>query len=49
MVSVFHDAKVNPLRKTAAKKAVRNWVRQKHLPDEILFIELGYNGVFTFE
>lgn len=49
VVSVFYDNGVNELRKQATKKAIRFWTRQKHIPDEILFVELGYNGVFTFE
>lgn len=48
MVSVFYDAGINPLRKIATKKAVKCWLKQSHLPKEMLFIELGFNGVFTF-
>ena len=48
MVSVFYDAGINELRKVATRKAVSHWLEQYHLPDEMLFIELGFNGVFTF-
>lgn len=47
-VSVFYDAGVNPLRKEATRKAVQHWMLQSHLPKEFLFIELGFDGVFTF-
>ena len=48
MVSVFYDASINPLRKVATSKAVNCWMKQKHLPREMMFVELGFNGVFTF-
>lgn len=48
MVSVFYDAGINELRKVATKKAVNCWMKQSHLPKEMMFIELGFNGVFTF-
>lgn len=48
MVSVFYDASVNPLRKVATRKAVGCWMKQKHLPREMMFVELGFNGEFTF-
>lgn len=48
MVSVFYDAGINELRKVATKKAVSHWIEQYHLPKEMMFIELGFNGVFTF-
>ena len=48
MVSVFYDAGINELRKVATRKAVSHWIEQYHLPNEMLFIELGFNGVFTF-
>lgn len=47
-VSVFYDANINPLRKTATKKAVECWMKQRSLPDEMMFIELGFDGKFTF-
>lgn len=48
LISVFYDAGINPIRKTATLKAVSHWMEQSQLPDEILFIELGFNGQFTF-
>ena len=48
MISVFYDAGINELRKIATKKAVNCWMKQLHLPKEMMFIELGFNGVFTF-
>ena len=48
MVSVFYDAGINELRKVATRKAVQCWMKQSHLPKEMLFLELGFNGVFTF-
>lgn len=48
MVSVFYDAGINELRKVATRKAVSHWIEQYHLPKEMMFIELGFNGVFTF-
>lgn len=48
MVSVFYDAGINELRKVATRKAVGKWLEQYHLPKEMMFIELGFNGVFTF-
>lgn len=48
MVSVFYDASINPLRKVATSKAVNCWMKQKHLPREMMFVELGFNGEFTF-
>ena len=48
MISVFYDAGINELRKVATRKAVSHWIEQFHLPEEMLFIELGFNGVFTF-
>ena len=48
MISVFYDAGINELRKVATRKAVQCWMKQSHLPKEMLFIELGFNGVFTF-
>ena len=47
-VSVFYDAGVNPLRKEATRKAIQHWMLQSHLPKEFLFIELGFDGQFTF-
>ena len=48
MISVFYDAGIKPLRKIATKKAVSHWMEQKNLPKEMMFVELGFNGVFTF-
>ena len=48
MISVFYDAGINELRKVATRKAVFHWIEQFHLPEEMMFIELGFNGVFTF-
>ena len=48
LVSVFYDANINPLRKIATKRAVSCWFKQKNIPSEMLFIELGFNGNFTF-
>ena len=48
MVSVFYDAGINELRKVATRKAAQCWMKQSHLPKEMVFIELGFNGVFTF-
>ncbi len=48
MVSVFYDAGINELRKVATRKAVQCWMKQSHLPKEMMFVELGFNGVFTF-
>lgn len=48
MVSVFYDAGINELRKVATRKSVSHWIEQYHLPKEMMFIELGFNGVFTF-
>ena len=48
MISVFYDANINPLRKSATKKAVECWMKQSTLPKEMLFIELGFDGKFTF-
>lgn len=47
-ISVFYDAGINELRKVATRKAVSHWMEQKNLPKEMMFIELGFNGVFTF-
>lgn len=47
-ISIFYDANINPLRKTATKKAVECWMKQRSLPDEMMFIELGFDGKFTF-
>ena len=49
LISVFYDASINPLRKDATKKAVSCWMKQKNLPKEMLFLELGFNGKFTFK
>ena len=48
MISVFYDAGINELRKVATRKAVSHWMEQKNLPKEMMFVELGFNGVFTF-
>lgn len=48
VVSVFYDAGINELRKVATRKAISHWIEQYHLPSEMMFIELGFNGVFTF-
>ena len=48
MISVFYDANINPLRKLATKKAVACWLKQSNLPREMMFVELGFNGKFTF-
>ena len=48
MISVFYDSGINELRKVATKRAVSCWMKQLHLPKEMMFIELGFNGVFTF-
>lgn len=48
MVSVFYDAGINELRKVATRKAVSCLLKQYHLPREMMFIELGFKGVFTF-
>ena len=48
LISTFYDVGVNPRRREATKKAVACWMKQKHLPKEMLFIELGFNGKFTF-
>lgn len=48
MISVFYDAGINELRKVATRKAVSHWMEQQNLPKEMMFIELGFNGVFTF-
>ena len=48
LISVFYDMGINPLRKVATKKAVQCWLKQRSLPNEILFVELGFNGTFTF-
>lgn len=48
VVSVFYDAAINPMRKVATKKAVNCWMKQTCRPKEMMFIELGFNGVFTF-
>ena len=49
MISVFYDANINPLRKVATKNAVKCWMKQRHLPKEMVFIELGFNDKFTFQ
>ena len=48
MISVFYDANINPLRKTATKKAINCWMKQSCLPKEMVFMELGFDGKFTF-
>ena len=48
MISVFYDANINPLRKTATKKAINCWMKQSCLPKEMVFVELGFDGKFTF-
>lgn len=48
LISVFYDYQKNELRKKSALKAMELWFKQAHLPRQIIFMELGFNGVFTF-
>lgn len=47
-ISCFYDAVHNESRKVATLNAISHWMEQSRLPNEMLFFELGFNGVFTF-
>jgi len=40
LITCHHGGTVNQLRKSAMNKAIINWFMQKHLPSQIIFLEL---------
>lgn len=48
VVVSYHSIELDHLRRIAALKSVGHWMAQSHIPDEILFMELGFDGVFSF-
>lgn len=48
-VSVFYSASDDDARRNATLNAMKCWMKQRFMPKEFLFIELGFDGKFMFD